>query len=666
MATHWILAVFLVLVPVSNALPEVNELDGEADFRSIRLHWKYDRAVSGRYHFIVTYCEDQSWGKYRCKKQEVKESNSIQSTGSDKKYRVFETVISGLRMSTNYTLEVTPVLEGESSNRGRAFGREIIIRTKGFSARATNCLANSSVVEVETGPHFGGKISVEGTEDPRCSTKGERDSMKTSYLLNIDHNVCGSDIQNTSVQTFIIVQENLPILTHSTRRFLVMCNYVPETFTVRAGVNLPEDINNVGDGLSPVDHSIFEVDPSELFDSANNLFDSRLSEEVGRALKMSAGEKNKEPKMWAHLVIMVILVMAAVVGLSCAVWHFARHARTNNRQGFMSPQEEPRAIEETSSMEAVVRDYSTGDTAPTCVENPVALFQTSFMTGPETASENLYDLRDDLDSDQDLEDLCRPPAVESQIINDLEVDLPGLGVTDLCQLSVHDLNVIDIPNVHMAALPDSLCFDAQGHIIDLGQEEHMLEAVGHPVETFNPLPIIVGQSPDIDPLTFDPLPIIDLPPSPFADEFPLPPDIYHSPNSSIIVLDPLALHHQSMLHLPAPLLEEELMVGPCPPPMSLQHVPQAYFEDTLPQGIILDEEDDDVFESSSDGEGEDLPGDPKFQEGDEEEEEEEEESVFDRHLNDEDREIAISRHPSLDQNWKLGDGEGQLFPAFSQ
>lgn len=37
--------------------------------------------------------------------------------------------------------------------------------------------------------------------------------------------------------------------------------------------------------------------------------------------------------MWAHLVLMVILVLAAVVGLSCAAWHFIRHARAQNRHG---------------------------------------------------------------------------------------------------------------------------------------------------------------------------------------------------------------------------------------------------------------------------------------------------------------------------------------------
>lgn len=40
--------------------------------------------------------------------------------------------------------------------------------------------------------------------------------------------------------------------------------------------------------------------------------------------------------MLAHLVMMVILVMAAVVGLSCAAWHFFRHSRAQNRQGLVT------------------------------------------------------------------------------------------------------------------------------------------------------------------------------------------------------------------------------------------------------------------------------------------------------------------------------------------
>ena len=79
------------------------------------------------------------------------------------------------------------------------------------------------------------QISVEDSEDPACSTEGEKNSKRTSYMLKIDHWRCGSEVLNASVRTFIVVQENLPILTHSTKRFMVICTYVPETFTVRAG-----------------------------------------------------------------------------------------------------------------------------------------------------------------------------------------------------------------------------------------------------------------------------------------------------------------------------------------------------------------------------------------------------------------------------------------------
>lgn len=40
------------------------------------------------------------------------------------------------------------------------------------SAKATNCLADSSEVIVETGPYFGGRISVEDSSIPGCFIKG--------------------------------------------------------------------------------------------------------------------------------------------------------------------------------------------------------------------------------------------------------------------------------------------------------------------------------------------------------------------------------------------------------------------------------------------------------------------------------------------------------------
>lgn len=107
------------------------------------------------------------------------------------------------------------------------------------SARATQCLPHASIIEVSTGPFFGGRIAVEATDGERCVLDGEVTSPRDIYTLRINHTECGSVVNETTVATFVIVQENLPILTHSTRRFLVLCSYQPETLTVRAGISLP-------------------------------------------------------------------------------------------------------------------------------------------------------------------------------------------------------------------------------------------------------------------------------------------------------------------------------------------------------------------------------------------------------------------------------------------
>lgn len=83
------------------------------------------------------------------------------------------------------------------------------------------------------------QISVEGTTDPRCAVQGDAGAAATNYQLDINHALCGSTLMKDSVRTYILVQENLPILTHSTRRFMVVCHYVPEAFTVSAGSVLP-------------------------------------------------------------------------------------------------------------------------------------------------------------------------------------------------------------------------------------------------------------------------------------------------------------------------------------------------------------------------------------------------------------------------------------------
>lgn len=59
--------------------------------------------------------------------------------------------------------------------------------------------------------------------------------------MKIEHDKCGSRVStgDLTVETFITVQENLGILTHSTRRYLVVCTFQPDTLTVRARLALP-------------------------------------------------------------------------------------------------------------------------------------------------------------------------------------------------------------------------------------------------------------------------------------------------------------------------------------------------------------------------------------------------------------------------------------------
>lgn len=68
-------------------------------------------------------------------------------------------------------------------------------------------------------------------------------------------------------------------------------------------MNLP-GYNDYDRDLVPVGNDVFEVDPSELFDSTGSLFNSRLKNQAGRALKFSSLEGqeglylNKHQTLW--------------------------------------------------------------------------------------------------------------------------------------------------------------------------------------------------------------------------------------------------------------------------------------------------------------------------------------------------------------------------------
>ncbi|KAF2903298.1 hypothetical protein ILUMI_02887 [Ignelater luminosus] len=226
----------------------VRNLIGEPDYRKIKLHWETDAECVPSNGFQVRCCELQSWGVQRCRTQDVPEpqdSNTISEDGS----KSYETDIEGLRMATTYSIEVRSLKEaGNREDRANDEVNQnmIVIPTKGFSARATQCLPHASIIEVSTGPYFGGRIAVEAADGERCALDGEPTSPRDVYTLRINHTECGSQVNETTVATFVIVQENLPILTHSTRRFLVLCSYQPETLTVRAGISLPTGASGRG------------------------------------------------------------------------------------------------------------------------------------------------------------------------------------------------------------------------------------------------------------------------------------------------------------------------------------------------------------------------------------------------------------------------------------
>ena len=131
-------------------------------------------------------------------------------------------------MATNYTFDLLG-----PGRVPRRLGQQLVLSTRGFSARATGCARDRTTVQLDTGPDFSGKISAEGREK-ECSMEGAGRGGNTSYQFIIDHARCGSQQNSSSVWTYVVVQEAGAILTHSTRRFLVLCHFtLPEVFTVQ-------------------------------------------------------------------------------------------------------------------------------------------------------------------------------------------------------------------------------------------------------------------------------------------------------------------------------------------------------------------------------------------------------------------------------------------------
>ncbi|KAH8249273.1 hypothetical protein KR032_007999 [Drosophila birchii] len=245
--------------------------------------------------FQIFYCEMQNYGPQRCRVKlvngtaaEVPLEDKEAQQGQDQEehdplgpqIHHFAAAVDNLRMATRYSFHIRPAAQkrlqasGTRSSNARAEfhdeneiesgsghqpGQSIIIPTKAFSAHATQCLPHASEIEVETGPYFGGRIVVDGGN---CGVKGDASDSADKYTMRIDHKECGSLVkpETNTVETFITVQENLGIFTHSTRRFVVVCSYQSGMQTVRASFTVPGK-NGVAAAYEPNDP--FEPDEDQ-------------------------------------------------------------------------------------------------------------------------------------------------------------------------------------------------------------------------------------------------------------------------------------------------------------------------------------------------------------------------------------------------------------------
>ncbi|KAJ8865828.1 hypothetical protein PR048_033350 [Dryococelus australis] len=249
-----------------------------------------------------------------------------------RKTRSYSAAVRELRMATNYSFEVRPVDRKGWDDAGvaKALSKSVLVATKGFSAKATQCLPRASEVEVLTGPHFGGRIAVEaaGGGGERCAVDGDPTSARDTYLLRIDHEACGAHVNETAVAAFVVVQESLPILTHSTRRFLVLCTFHPETLTVRAGINLPGAARRQeleAENADPI--SALDLPYDAELESVNDVPVSRLQRH--RQVVEALSPFSAQDQSAAQVVLMTFLVIAVVMGCIAAAWWFLPGIRSH-------------------------------------------------------------------------------------------------------------------------------------------------------------------------------------------------------------------------------------------------------------------------------------------------------------------------------------------------
>jgi len=239
----------------------VQGLSAEGDYRAVKLSWRFVRSSIEPPAFRVKYCETSQWHtKGRCRQRVFPLARAVHGKGKWAQKELppqqllgrlvrmekgsYMAIITELRMVTNYSFVVEADFHDwhESSRPYLPTNDDyfpVTVETKGFSGQTIRCLGNVSEVAVNTGPYFGGKISVEGATDESCFLYGNQSSPLEVYAMTINHALCGSKMINNSIETMIVVHENREILTHNSRRFLVVCNFPREYFTLTATVDVP-------------------------------------------------------------------------------------------------------------------------------------------------------------------------------------------------------------------------------------------------------------------------------------------------------------------------------------------------------------------------------------------------------------------------------------------
>jgi len=326
---------FSLTKPVTSLVLErpsvIEDLRAEADFRSVTLDWNISRWTlrewpMGRATFRITSCEIQFWGTNKCRTQTMANGGEFSQGNAQSGWRHFRTTVSNLRLATNYTIEVMPTGSNDQP-------RSITIQTKGFEGYSSHCMDNTSRVEVETGPFFGGRISAEeAASRPGCFIDGDRTSAQSRYSLVIDHYRCASRVMGDGVMTHIIVQENPSIVTHTAKRFVVTCHNQPEVFVVESGMKMPVAVRDKIRETSSVDFSRNLISHNHVANVMEQELDDKDRESRKFSTATTNGKKSKTSQ--AQLVIMIVLLLCTLIGLSAGtlVLILRKQSRRSNCQ----------------------------------------------------------------------------------------------------------------------------------------------------------------------------------------------------------------------------------------------------------------------------------------------------------------------------------------------